>query len=172
MEPAGPDVPSPTRRVGARDVAVARVTSGARNRTRRQAVVAIVLVAFAAASLGRGYAADRLRARAAAEVAKDPVSALRESRRALVLNPASLETHYLRAAAFARLGAAGLAEDTLRQAIEREPLNFVPWALLGDLQVRRGRIAQARRAYARARQLNPREPALRLLVADPRRALS
>ena len=105
-------------------------------------------------------------------VASAPEVALRETGVALGLNPWAMETHYTRAAAFARLGAAGLAERTLRAAIDREPQNFVPWALLGDLQVRLGRVAEARRSYARALQLNPLEPALKVPVADPRRALS
>ena len=39
--------------------------------------------------------------------------------------------------------------------LSREPHNFVTWALLGDLDVRRGDLAEAAAAYGRASQLNP-----------------
>jgi Flp pilus assembly protein TadD len=43
----------------------------------------------------------------------------------------------------------------------------VPWVLLGDLAVRRGDLAQARRDYGRAARLNPRDESIARLSEDP-----
>jgi Flp pilus assembly protein TadD len=48
----------------------------------------------------------------------------------------------------------------LLAAAALEPHNYVPPALLGDLAVRRGDLAVARAAYARALVLNPRDPTI------------
>ena len=130
-------------------------------------VVAIALVAVAAASLGRQYAADRYREAASADLARDPAGALRHSRRALELNDLAMETYYLRAAAFARFGGGAEAERTLRAAIDVEPDNFVPWALLGDLRVRMGRMPEAKAAYAEAQRRNPADAGIAALADDP-----
>ena len=45
------------------------------------------------------------------------------------------------------------------------------WTLLGDISVREGRLAVAGRYYARAHELNPRNPAVSQLASDPRAAL-
>ena len=45
------------------------------------------------------------------------------------------------------------------------------WALLGDLAVRRGDLAEARALYGRAHALNPRDPSLDALARDPQPAL-
>jgi cytochrome c-type biogenesis protein CcmH/NrfG len=47
----------------------------------------------------------------------------------------------------------------------------VPWALLGDVAVRRGDFALAGEYYARAARLNPQDPTLQLLARDPEVAL-
>lgn len=134
-------------------------------------VVAAIVAAVGAASLGRQYVADRYRADAAAALEADPAEALRSSRQALQLNPASMEAHYVRAAAFARYSEYGLARATLRRAVGREPTNFVPWGLLGDLAVRRGNLDAAAQAYRNASRLNPRDAELRPLISDPQAAL-
>jgi predicted Zn-dependent protease len=133
--------------------------------------VSAIVAALGAASLGRQYLADRYRADAASALATDPADSLRSSRRALQLNPASMEAQYVRAAAFARYSEYGPARATLLRAVGREPTNFVPWGLLGDLAVRRGNLRAAAEAYRNASRLNPRDADLRRLVSDPQAAL-
>ncbi len=45
------------------------------------------------------------------------------------------------------------------------------YGLLGDLAVRRGDFAQAKRDYGRAAELNPRDTGLEQLAQSPRSAL-
>ena len=86
---------------------------------------------------------------------------------ALALNADSLPTYYLKAAAYARLDDYLRARATLLAATRREPHDFVTWALLGDIALRRGDRAAAARSYRRARALNPRDQEL---AAQLRRA--
>ena len=138
---------------------------------RVRVVTISVLLLVAAASLGRLYAARTLADRAGRQLARDPVQAVATSSDSLALDPFAPETYYTRAAAFARLDDYARAKEALMAAAAHEPRNFVPQALLGDLAVRRGDIAAARAAYARALRLNPRDPVLAALAADPRHAL-
>lgn len=73
---------------------------------------------------------------------------------------------YLRAAAYARLDDYQRARASLVEATRREPHDYVPWALLGDLATRRGDRALARRYYRRAVELNPRDTRLREELSD------
>lgn len=131
-----------------------------------------VLVFLAAVYLGRATLADRdLRAGQAALEAGQPQRALALARDSLGLNPEVLGALYLEAAALARGGDYAGARAALIEATRREPSNFVPWALLGDVAVRRGDFALAGENYARAARLNPRDPTLQLLARDPEVAL-
>lgn len=123
-----------------------------------------VVVAFAALMVGRTTLADHYRAEGAQRLSAHPTAALKQANRSLGLNGDAMPAHYLRAAAFARLNLYPQARGALLEAIAREPNNFVSWTLLGDLAVRRGDHAQAKRAYLRAAALNPRDLRLRLLV--------
>ncbi len=120
----------------------------------------IALVAVGAPSLVRQYLAGQRADRAAGVLAADPRAALAGTRSALRLDDSRPETYYTRAAAFARLGDYPDARATLLGAVRIEPLNYVPWALLGDLATRRGDAAAARAAYRRAAALDPRDAAL------------
>ncbi len=120
----------------------------------------IALVAGGAPSLVRQYLAEQRADRAAGVLAADPRSALAGTRSALRLDDSRPETYYTRAAAFARLGDYPDARATLLEAVRIEPLNYVPWALLGDLATRRGDAAAAGAAYRRAAALDPRDAAL------------
>ena len=71
--------------------------------------------------------------------------------------------HYLQASVLEDLGRTPAARAELREALEQEPRNFVTYALLGDLELRAGRPAAARRQYRRALALNPRDVGLRKL---------
>ena len=131
-----------------------------------------LLLATCASSFGRHYSAHVYAERARAALPADPVTALDRTRTSLQLNPFAAETRYARAAAFAQLDDYARARESLMRAAAQEPLNYVPWALMGDLAARRGELAQARAAYRRALKLNPRDAQLAELAADPSRALS
>jgi Flp pilus assembly protein TadD len=153
-------------------VVPARVTAGsvpaARTRSRRgQAgtVLALAILALLAASVGRQYAATRYQQAGAAEVARSPRAAISTLAEAQKLDPDSLETLYSLAASYAREDNYARARDTLLLAAAREPDNYVPPALLGDLALRRGDTSLAAVEYRRALALNPTDPELLQAVA-------
>jgi len=129
-------------------------------------VVGVVLVAVAilAASIGRQYAADRYVQRGERSLRSHPVAAFGDAERALRANPESMDARYLKASALARDNRYRLARRTLVDAAAKEPFNYVPWALLGDLATRRGDLPAATSAYRRASALNPFDRALRRLA--------
>lgn len=141
--------------------------SGVHSASQRIVVVAVLITAtFAAASMTRLWMAGAERERAATALSTDPAAALRYTRRALELNPVEVDTRYIRAAAFARFGDYSAARKTLLQAVDAEPRNFVPQALLGDLATRRGELTEARRRYRAASSLNPLDQPLSTLAAQ------
>lgn len=126
----------------------------------------MALGAVAIVFIGRPALAEHIRNDARSELSREPAAALDSAEESLSLNPDALQGYYLKAAALARLGAYAPAKAALAAAIEREPHNYVSWALRGDLLTRGGEITPAMRAYARAAKLNPRERALRQLGSD------
>jgi len=95
-----------------------------------------------------------------------PVSAqasLAAARTAGRLDPVSVTPLYLQAAALESQGRTAAARRILADALELERDNFVTLALLGDLEVRAGNGAVARRYYRRALALNPLDSGLRQL---------
>jgi len=144
-----------------------------RSRLRLATVVLCALVVlFGATMVGRSALADKYRSDAQDIVATDPRGALDKSADSLSLNDESLPAYYVQAAAHARLGRYEPARASLLEATRREAHDFVPWGLLGDLAVRRGDFAQARRDYGRASELNPRDAGLEQLARRPRSALT
>lgn len=148
--------------------------SGVRRRPAARAVLAALVVlpvAVAGVSLSRQVLAQHYRGAAQDAVAAgDPAKALRAADRALRLDGEDLQTYYAKAAAFARQGDAEASLATLKQASRIEPGDFLPYALLGDLSVRRRDFTQARDYYRSSLTRNPREPALQQLAKDPRAA--
>jgi UDP-GlcNAc:undecaprenyl-phosphate GlcNAc-1-phosphate transferase len=141
---------------------------------RRTALVVGVsaTLAIGGFSLSRQVLVDRYRSAAEDALADgQPAEALEQAGRALRLAPDDLEALYARAAAHARFNDPAAAKGALQEAIRHEPSNFVSYVLLGDLEVRLGRYAAAREAYRAARALNPRDPEIAQLAADPRSAL-
>lgn len=137
--------------------------------TRRIVVVgAAAIVVFAALHLGRSTLADRALTQGQDALPANPQRALSKAGDSLDLNDEATETYFLAAAAYARLNQYEEARGALLQAARREPHNFLPWALLGDLAVRRGDLRQAERDYGRALELNPRDPVIGRLAHDPR----
>ncbi len=93
---------------------------------------------------------------------------LSAARTAARLNPVALAPRMLQAGALEELGRVGEARAVLADARRLEPGNFVVHGLIGDLEVRAGNTAAARRAYRRALKLNPGDVGLRKLAAMPR----
>jgi hypothetical protein len=115
----------------------------------------LVVLAVAAVVLGRMAVADSLRDTAIHSLVAHPARAVDKANASLSVNPAAVQTYYVKAAALARLGRADEARAALMAALRREPDNFVTWALAGDLDVRRRAFAQAQTEYRRAAQLDP-----------------
>ena len=135
--------------------------------------VALVAVAGVAAadSVGRLAYADKDRIDARESLRSDPVESLRLANESLALNDQSVPAHYLKSAAYARLGRYREARRTLLEAVELEPRDHLTWALLGDLAARRGDFRTARRYYRRSLSLNPNSDVIRGLAKDPRSAV-
>ncbi|HWA54270.1 MAG TPA: O-antigen ligase family protein [Solirubrobacterales bacterium] len=131
------------------------------------AAIALVPAVLAIVFIGRPTLAEHLRSEAQDEVQARPLKALDTAEESLSLNPDAVQTYYIESAALARLDAYAPARAAMLEAIQREPHNYVSWALLGDLATRRGDVAAARRAYSRASALNPRSAELRQLGSRP-----
>jgi O-antigen ligase len=140
-------------------------------RGRRAAfVLGLGVLALVAASVGRQYAASRYAQAGASEAALSPRRAIGTLRQAARLDPYSLSTLYALAAAYARLNDYPRARAALLLSQRREPHNYVPPALLGDLAMRRGDYRLATAEYRSALVLNPRDPLLRQAEFDARPA--
>jgi tetratricopeptide (TPR) repeat protein len=135
------------------------------------AAVALVLV-IGGASLLRSTLVQRFLDDARAELAAHPAAAITDAQRALRLDSAQLDAYYLKAAGLARFGRAREARATLLAAAREDPTDFVTWTLLGDLEVRLADFKAARAYYRRAYALDPNDPSLAALVANPRGALA
>lgn len=119
---------------------------------------------LAAVSVTLPWLSDRSVRAARAQVAVDPEAALASARDAARLDPLAVTPRYLEASALETLGRTGAARRALREALDREPRSFVTHALLGDLEVRAGRVAAAGRHYRRALALNPNDVGLQELA--------
>jgi UDP-GlcNAc:undecaprenyl-phosphate GlcNAc-1-phosphate transferase len=153
--------------------AVATSASGHRRVLRTLTAVAVAAaVVVAGASLARQGLAEHHRGEALTALRQDdPTRALRQAEQALRLDADDIRSYYAKASALARFGRGSAARDVLLQAVAREPHDFVTWALLGDLEVRLGRLGEATRNYERAHRLNPRGSDLAELARNPRSAL-
>jgi tetratricopeptide (TPR) repeat protein len=145
-----------------------RETHGpSRGLPRFAAAAACLAVIGGAVMVGRPLIAQHLRDAARDRLRSDPAASVRKANDSLGLDPQNLSTLYVKSAAFARLDDYRSARSVLLEATRLEPHDFVPWALAGDLAVRRGDLGEARRAYRRALRLNPRDITLRALARDP-----
>jgi hypothetical protein len=144
--------------------------SGLGRRRRAAFVLGLGVLALVAASVGRQYAASRYAQAGASEAARSPRRAIGTLRQAARLDPYSLSTLYALAAAYARLNDYPRARAALLLSQRREPHNYVPPALLGDLAMRRGDYRLATAEYRSALVLNPRDPLLRQAEFDARPA--
>jgi hypothetical protein len=130
--------------------------------------VAFAACALAVASVGVSLVADQRRDRAEALVATDPARAASLAQSALRIDDENLSNYIVLAAALARLGRYEPAKAALEEAVRREPHNFLPYALLGDLALRRGESTAAAGYYDRALTLNPRDAQVRDLLERAR----
>ena len=140
-------------------------------RRRLVSVAALVAIVAAAVVLGRATMADRYLGQAEDASGTEPARVLDRVEKSLELNDEALEAYYLRSSAHAQLGNYRAARAALLEAIRREPHDFVPYALLGDLAIRRGDFETATRYYRRASDLNPRDEVLADLAGNPVLAL-
>jgi hypothetical protein len=129
--------------------------------------LAVVAVVVGAVFVARATVAAHYLDSARDALDTHPIQAIHKANDSLAFNADSLDALYLKSAAYARLGDYEHSRAALREATRLEPHNFVAWALLGDLEVRRGHVERARALYAHASRLNPRDGVLRDLVKDP-----
>jgi Flp pilus assembly protein TadD len=101
--------------------------------------------------------------KARATDATEPDTRLDTAEKAETFLPWSTAPLYLKAGAHEDLGQTSAARADLREALDLEPDNFVPYVLLGDLEVRAGHDRRARHLYRRALKLNPLDVGLREL---------
>ena len=109
------------------------------------------------------YVGDVFVRKARAADVGDAEARLDAAEKAETFLPWSTTPLYLEAGAHEELRQTRAARADLRDALELEPDNFVPYVLLGDLEVRAGHKRRARVLYKRAVRLNPRDIGLRKL---------
>ncbi|HUZ84800.1 MAG TPA: tetratricopeptide repeat protein [Gaiellales bacterium] len=130
-----------------------------------------VVLVIAGASLARAGITQLYVNDARSALAAQPASAIADARRALRFDAADLDAYYLEAAGLARFDRAGAARAILLDAARQDPAAYVTWILLGDLETRAGNLRAARTYYRRAEALDPNDPAVSQLVANPASAL-
>jgi tetratricopeptide (TPR) repeat protein len=125
-------------------------------------LLALVLGA-ATLSVGALFLSGLYVRKARREALSSPPASLAAARAAGRLDPVSVTPLYLQASALESEGRRAAARRALHDALRLEQDNFVTLGLLGDLEVRAGDEAVARRYYRRALALNPRDIGLRKL---------
>ncbi|MDQ3726044.1 MAG: tetratricopeptide repeat protein, partial [Actinomycetota bacterium] len=128
--------------------------------------LAVAGLAVAIFATGLLFLSDVYLRKARVEAATSPQAALDSARTAESLNPLAVDPLYLQASALETQGDAAGARAALREALDREPDNFVTLALLGDLETRAGKARQARLYYRRSLRLNPLDVGLRELSGE------
>src|SRR5688572_1069965 len=96
---------------------------------------------------------------------QDLLRALQRRGRPTQSVPDDLMLALQRAAEMSRAGDLAAAELVLRQATAAHPSYASAQALLANLLDRRGFVAEARKHYERALEIDPRQPELRLAYA-------
>jgi UDP-GlcNAc:undecaprenyl-phosphate GlcNAc-1-phosphate transferase len=140
------------------------------------AIGGVAAVAFVLAVGGAGLARAGLTQiyldDARGELASRPAEAIRDAGRVLRLDAANLDAYYVKAAGQARFNQAAAARATLMAAAREDPSDFVSWTLLGDLEVRLRNFTGAKSFYEHAHVLDPLEPDITGLAANPANALN
>ncbi len=130
------------------------------------ACAAFALVVGGASLLRSGLSQHYLNS-AQSELSATPALAIADASSSLRLDGANLDAYYVKAAGQARFNRAAAAQATLLAAARADSRDYVTWTLLGDLEVRRGNFGAARVYYSRAHTLDPSDPGLASLAADP-----
>jgi hypothetical protein len=123
------------------------------------ALVGLVLASLAVLAL---FLSDAYIQRARS-LTNDPPAELSAAKTASVRDPWSVTPHYLEASAYETVGNRASAYSQLRDALSLEPQNSATLGVLGDFEVRGGRLALARDYYRRALALNPLDSGLQQL---------
>jgi UDP-GlcNAc:undecaprenyl-phosphate GlcNAc-1-phosphate transferase len=150
--------------------ALPRVLASRRTLALGALAIPITLI-LAGASLSRQGLGDLFRSRAQGELSTNRTAALADVNQSLDIDPDSVRSYELKAAALARFDQPHAVESVLALALRREPENFVTWVLLGDVAARQGRLGTARRYYLIAHRLNPLDVTLRQLARNPQTAV-
>ncbi len=114
-------------------------------------MVAALLALALSLYLSDYYTEEQRRLAAAGDVE----AAMDASQRATRLAPFDADPLEARSLLLQQQGRYGDAADALRQAIEREPHNYMPYLLLGNLQLSRDNLDAAIRNYRSVLELNP-----------------
>jgi UDP-GlcNAc:undecaprenyl-phosphate GlcNAc-1-phosphate transferase len=133
---------------------------------------ATLVLAIGGASLARSTLAHVYLSHAQSALQHDPARAISDSEKVLHIDGANLDAYYVKAAGQARFDHAAQARDTLLQAADHAPREFITWVLLGDLETRAHDLGAASGYYRHALALDPLEPGLPALVAHPESGLS
>jgi hypothetical protein len=110
------------------------------------------------------YLSDFYVRRARDEQGHSPAAQLADARTAAKLDPWAVTPHYLEASALETEGERRAAFAQLQDARRLEPNSLVPLGLLGDLEARAGRYAQARTYYRLALARDPLDTGLQQLA--------
>jgi hypothetical protein len=125
--------------------------------------VAALLVA-AAVSVVFLYLGDLYIRKARDEQGRSVSAQLSDAQTAADFDPVSVVPLYLQASALEGEGHRDEARAKLKDALSKEPDNFITLTLLGDLEVRAKQFAVAADYYRRASDLNPRDVGLQHLA--------
>jgi hypothetical protein len=131
----------------------------------------VVIAVAGAIALGGPWIAARDITNAQQTWGRDPAGAFDELRTAARLNPLSDEPSLTAGVIHGRRHEWRAMRSSLTAAARRNPLNWYTHLELAVADIKLGRVASARRQLARARDLNPREPAIEVVehaTANPR----
>jgi O-antigen ligase len=138
--------PSPAARSARRPVALRALATASLG----------VFIVVGGLSLARQFLSERYQDQASTALAEDrPRDAITAADRALRIDKETVRSYYLKAAALARFNEPAAAQAVLAQAARVELGNYLTYALMGDLTVRRGDPELSRVYYGYAQVLNP-----------------
>lgn len=136
-----------------------------------RAVVAAAAVCLVVAQLIPVLRDHEIGASRSAVARGDTAGALEAAARARDLEPWAATPYLQLALVEEQAGELPRAEESIREAIERNELDWRLWLIAARIQTKRGEIRLARRSLARARALNPRSPLLRTAAAPATKPL-
>jgi hypothetical protein len=142
------------------------VRSGAIVRGPLRVAALIVATTAAVVALGAPYLAAREVDRAAETWQTQPTAALERLDRAAALNPLSIDPHTTAAAIAIQLDLTRVAQQELREVLDRSPASAYSTLQLGALESELGRPVDAMLLLVRAAELSPRDELIRSAISD------